>query len=131
MYGPSYGKLTHWKNASAHAWETVGFPRAILVLEAQMTLSEFLKSMVDQILGGESANNNDDYGSFSQALDVGLRKVTNTSECVEFASVFLRQPYSAPPRFETSSLLAIAQAQVSLHGDHLELMQTDPTSLRR
>jgi hypothetical protein len=129
MHGPDYGKLTHWESRLAHAWDIIGFPRAILVLEAQMRLSEILKAIIEKLLDG--AESGKDLSTFSQALELGLRKTTDISSCIEFASIYMNQPFSAPPAFDIQSLLAISQAQVNLHADHLWLLQTDPLSLRR
>lgn len=129
MHGPSFGKLTSWQSRSAHAWDIVGYPRAILVLEAQLKLSEVLMAVVEKLLVGHESGNNT--SNLNEALDLGMRKATDNSSCVEFASVFINQPFSAPPTFDIKSLLAIAEAQVNLHADHLWLLQIDPLSLRR
>lgn len=129
MYGPRYGDLVSWKSDLAHAWDIVGFPRAILVLEAQLKLSQFLRDIVEKLLIGSDTG--ETTSIFTQTLDLGLKKATDNSSCVEFASVFINQPYSAPPIFNVNALLAISEAQVNLHGDHLWLLQTDPFFLRR
>ena len=129
MHGPSFGKLTNWQSRSAHAWDIVGYPRAILVLEAQLKLSEVLMAVVEKLLIGHESGNNT--SNFNEALESGMRKATDNSSCVEFASVFINQPFSAPPTFDIKSLSAIAEAQFNLHADHLWLLQIDPLSLRR
>jgi hypothetical protein len=129
MHGPSFGKLIHWQSRSAHAWDIVGYPRAILVLEAQLKLSEVLMAVVEKLLVGHESGNNT--SNFNEALESGMRKATHNSSCVEFASFFINQPFSVPPTFDIKSLLAIAEAQVNLHADHLWLLQIDPLSLRR
>lgn len=129
MHGPDFGKLTPWQGRSAHAGDIIGFPRAVLVLEGQMKLSEVLKAIVEKLVEGIEVGK--DLSTFSQVLELGLKKPTDSSSCIEFASIFLNQPFSAPPTFSIQSLLAISQAQVDLHADHLWLLQTDPMSLRR
>jgi hypothetical protein len=128
MHGSAYGTLTAWQSGQAHACDIIGFPRAILVLEAQMKLSEVLQAVIERLVDGTGEEK--DSGSFSQVLDLGLMKATDKSSCVEFASSFINQPFSAPPAFDVQSLLYISQAQVNLHADHLWLLQTDPLSLR-
>lgn len=128
MHGPGYGNLTNWQARSTYAWDTIGFPGAILLLEAQMKLSQTLKSIVDELLaGGPEAH---DSCSIDQALDLKLKKPTEKSSCVEFASSYINQPFSSPPAFDINSLLDIPQTQVNFHTDHLWLLQTDPLSLR-
>ncbi|KUJ15560.1 uncharacterized protein LY89DRAFT_783691 [Mollisia scopiformis] len=82
-YGSRYGDLVPWQERSAHAHDIIGFPRGILVLEAQMKLSETLKAIVEKLVEGVEAAN--DTGTFSQALETGLKKVSDQSSCVEFA----------------------------------------------
>lgn len=105
----------------------MGFPRGILVLKAQSRLSGILRAIVERLLEGSGETK--EPGTLSQALGLGLRKQITTSN-VEFASVFINQPFSSPPAFDVKALLAIAQAQANFYGDHLEILQTDPRSLR-
>ncbi|KAL5583726.1 hypothetical protein FOVSG1_015077 [Fusarium oxysporum f. sp. vasinfectum] len=42
MYGHQYGSLVDWEEKAAHRADTLGFPRAMLVLEAQAYLMEVL-----------------------------------------------------------------------------------------
>ncbi|TGO17517.1 hypothetical protein BTUL_0017g00980 [Botrytis tulipae] len=51
LAGSAYGTLTQWKSEEAHRWTSVGFPRAILILEAQAHLLSFLRSTAERILG--------------------------------------------------------------------------------
>jgi hypothetical protein len=129
MNGPEYGKLTPFSKSAAHASDIIGFPRGILVLEAQMKLSDILRSIVEKLVVGSETEK--DASTFSEALEFRSRKATDKSSCVEFASVFVNQPFSAPPYFSVQALLDIAQAQLNLHADHLWILQIDPSSLRR
>ncbi|KAF8857347.1 hypothetical protein BDZ45DRAFT_433290 [Acephala macrosclerotiorum] len=126
MHDLDYGKLAPWQERSAHALDVIGFPRAILVLEVQMRLSEILKAIAERLVEGGK-----EVITFSQALELSLKKLTDKSNCVEFASVFINQAFSAPPTFDIQSMMDIAQAKVNLHADHLWLLQTDPLFLRR
>ncbi|CAG8976490.1 hypothetical protein HYALB_00005987 [Hymenoscyphus albidus] len=130
MHGTDYGKLVPWNEDLAHTWDIVGFPRANLVLEAQMRLSEFLKGVVERLLDGNFISEENSGGSFDQAFASGLKKVTGLSNCVEFASKLINQPFSAPPSFNISSFRSIAESQKNFHADHLWLLQTDPLSMR-
>ncbi|KXT11712.1 hypothetical protein AC579_6986 [Pseudocercospora musae] len=49
MYSSQYGQLVSWDKAGAHCLDIIGFPRAVLLFEAQHELSEFLRKMVDLI----------------------------------------------------------------------------------
>lgn len=57
MYGSDYGKIKPWDGRSvswdagaAHQGDTLGFPRAQLVLEAQANIMAFLRTVMDKIL---------------------------------------------------------------------------------
>lgn len=52
MHGPDYGKLKKWKADEAHSWSTIGFPRGILILEAQEKLLKFLRKSIVLLLNG-------------------------------------------------------------------------------
>lgn len=129
MHGSQYGELVAWSAAAAHAQDTIGYPRAVLVFEAQYQLSEVLRSFVDKILEG-SGPDKGNADTFNKAVQAGLQKWTGKSSCVEFASTFLNQPFAAPPSFSVKALLDISQGQLNLHSDHLWNLQIDPTSFR-
>ncbi|KAI9651338.1 hypothetical protein NHQ30_001377 [Ciborinia camelliae] len=133
MSGPRYGTLIHWNKAEAHRWTSIGFPRAILILEAQAYLLSFLRSMVERILG--SSNNllmESQPTMFDEILDHGSTTSKGPSgHPLELSSSYLNQPFSAPPAFSIDSLLNIAKARQALQGDHLWLLQTDPLYARR
>ncbi|KAK5675135.1 hypothetical protein LTS10_012209 [Elasticomyces elasticus] len=48
--GRNYGRLIAWVKEPAHRQDIIGFPRAILILEAQAELSQFLRAMASFIL---------------------------------------------------------------------------------
>jgi len=52
MHGEEYGRLTEWHEEKAHGWNYIGFPRGILILQAQQRLLRFLRKLVDQVLVG-------------------------------------------------------------------------------
>jgi len=59
MYGERYGQLVRWHRAQCHRWNCIGYPRAVLVLEAQSVLMGFLRRTVDLIVP-ENANGTGD-----------------------------------------------------------------------
>jgi hypothetical protein len=52
MFGEKYGTLTPWERGAAHYWKIIGFPRGILILEAQQRLMGFLRVVLDTLLAG-------------------------------------------------------------------------------
>ena len=135
MHEQDYGKWTIWQERGAHSWGVVGFPRAILILEAQELLPHILRGVVENLVEGldrewtsnEFTGNSD---TFTKTLKPGL-KSNHTTSAIEFASVYLNQPFSAPPLFNVSALFGLCQSQLDMHGDHLWLLQTDASYIRR
>ncbi|KUJ17900.1 uncharacterized protein LY89DRAFT_745890 [Mollisia scopiformis] len=131
MHGSEYGKVTRWEESAAHRWDIVGFPRAILTLEAQQKLLAFLRGIVEKLLEGFSRNDTSPQSDRFEKI-IGLRSASpGGSSPDEFASTYLNQPFSAPPKFDIEELLSIAQTQLNMHGDNLWLLQTDPRYFRR
>ncbi|TVY58102.1 hypothetical protein LCER1_G002801 [Lachnellula cervina] len=127
MHGEEYGKLIEWHKEKAHGWNYIGFPRGILILQAQQRLLRFLRKVVDQVLVGTNGNGApDQVNAIAKAFEHGFEKANETSSAVEFASAYLNQPFSTPPVFDLQALLSIAQSQLNMHEDHLWLLQTDP-----
>ena len=125
MYGPRYGKLTPWEPKAAHRSDIVGFPRARLIIEAQACLLGFLRRVVDQILEGcpEAPTSSVKWVEMAR---MGFKK----SGDVAFWSQYTYQPFSAPPVFDIDALLSQAKARIDATGDHMWLLQTDPSYLR-
>lgn len=132
MHGEDFGKLTPWNEQGAHDWTTIGFPRAILVLEAQAKLLSFLQAVVEKLVEGqERVEMSSNCKNFEKALQLGLIMSNETSRGGELASVYLNQASSSPPIFVTQDLLSIVKTRLNLHADHLWLLQTDTSYIRR
>jgi hypothetical protein len=131
MRGPNYGSYTKWDELAVHSGLAIGFPRGILVLEAQQRLMGFLRGMVEELLPLivlEKPILCPESGIDSLDTEFSGQKRPQT---LEFASTWLSQPFSPPPEFDIKKLLSITQAQRGFHGDHLRLLQTDPDYMRR
>lgn len=133
LSGSAYGTLTQWKSEEAHRWASVGFPRAILILEAQAHLLSFLRSTVEKILGFTTGHFvESQISSFdeiskcdSTTLNRGCNYIPGTASC------FLNRSFSAPPIFYIDSLVNIAKTREDLQGDHIRFLQTDNSYSRR
>jgi hypothetical protein len=127
MHGERFGQLEVWEPQRAHSWSSVGFPRGVLLLEAQNKLSAFLRGLTEKILEGhQTKKGSSQIDFFSTTLGLELEK----SQHHEFAYTYLNQPFSAPPSFSLQALELLAQTRVNFHGDHLWLLQTDPSYIR-
>lgn len=123
MFGDQYGQLVQWDRAQCHRWNYVGFPRAVLVLEAQAVQMSFLRKMIDLILpmGSNPMGN----GEWLSLTAVGFH-ASGESECW---SPFVNQAFSTPPVFDPARCLRNAEAQLAAAEDHLVFLQTEPQYL--
>ncbi|KAF7945162.1 hypothetical protein EAE96_009941 [Botrytis aclada] len=133
LAGSAYGTLTQWNGEEAHIWTSVGFPRAILILEAQAHLLLFLRSTVEQILGSTTGYSMESQiSSLDEIFKCGSTTLNGKFDHIPgVTSCYLNRSFSAPPTFDIDFLLNIAKTRVALQGDHLRSLQTNPSYARR
>ncbi|KAI0473405.1 hypothetical protein GGR56DRAFT_530188 [Xylariaceae sp. FL0804] len=124
MYGAQYGQLTPWDADQMHQADTLGFPRARLVFEAQSTLLQLLRRLVETLLGEDPPVSS---AKWNGMIAKGFRKVDDKATW----SHFVYQPFSSPPRLDLNELLSQAKLRVDALGDHLWLLQTEPAYLHQ
>jgi len=127
MYGPDYGKLTAYDWQATHRLQVVGFPRARLTFEAQATLMSFLRRIVELLLDRVPEEQPASATNWNELIRGGLKTPGEVSSW----SSFTHQPFSPPPTFDVDVLLSQAAARVDATGDHLWLLQTEPSYLKR
>ena len=127
MYGPRYGEVTSWEAGSAHRSDILGFPRASLVLEAQANILRFLRNTVNEILQDADLGLVGGSLKWKEMVNTGFKK----SKCSAYWSQFMYQPFSAPPRFDIHGLLATVKARMDGATDHLWLLQSDLSYMKR
>ncbi|THY90378.1 hypothetical protein D6C95_06595 [Aureobasidium pullulans] len=125
MYGTHLGRLIPWNQQSAHRHDIIGYPRAVLILEAQATLFAFLRKTVEALLvsglQGATAGHQkwdelveSDFGKIGLAPLVGRRL----------------EAFRSPPRVDMASTIECLTAQANAMVDELWLQQTDPQYFR-
>ncbi|KAF7922858.1 uncharacterized protein EAE97_011022 [Botrytis byssoidea] len=99
LAGSAYRTLTQWKIEEAHRWTSVGFPSAILILEAQAHLLSFLRSMVGRILGSTIGSSMESQiSSFNEISKCGPMTLIGRFDHIPgAASCYLGPSFSAPP----------------------------------
>jgi hypothetical protein len=127
MHGARYGELAPWEPKAAHRSDIIGFPRARLIIEAQACLLGFLRRVVDQILTSASPEQPVSSSKWVEMTKMGFKKGGDLA----FWSQYTYQPFSAPPVFNIDTLLSQAKARLDAKGDHLWLLETEPTYMRR
>ncbi|KAH7327065.1 hypothetical protein BKA65DRAFT_539741 [Rhexocercosporidium sp. MPI-PUGE-AT-0058] len=121
MYGARYGELVKWIPEAAHRADTMGFPRAHLVLETQSTIMKFVRVVFGVLATELDAN----VGTSQKSASKVPRSPPN------MGLPFLDEPYGPCPVFCWDKLHSIVQAQLSLTSDHVRHLQTDPAYLLR
>jgi hypothetical protein len=127
MIEERYGEYTCWCPEWNHQWKSVGFPRAKLVLDAQAYIMKILRGVVEDLVEGlliDSGTAEDQTASLVSAL-----RFSNNSS-MEISSGYLYQPFDKPLDLDVRRLLLIANTKRNLAGDHLWLLQTEPSYMR-
>ena len=124
MYGECYGLLIPYHTSACHSWSAIGFPRAILILQAQQVLFKFLRSFVDVMLGTDAIVS----GDKEWRARAGPGFVVEDGMESRFS--FSNQAFSAPPMFDPITTLKRVKAQLPTAEDHLYFLQTEPAYLR-
>lgn len=126
MFGERYGDLVKWHRAQCHRWNLIGYPRAIIILEAQAFLLGFLRRLVDGIVPPSSTAT---VGNAEWTLLASRGfKATNQTESW---SALANQPFSAPPSLAPADISKKVRAQLQAAEDHLRFLQTDPAYFHR
>ncbi|KAL6405574.1 hypothetical protein AUP68_11334 [Ilyonectria robusta] len=128
MYGQRYGSLVDWEEKAAHRADTLGFPRAMLVLEAQAYLMEVLCSIVAKILDGVD---NSQPPRINKWINIISNAAFRETGVVESWSPYTNQAFSPPPEFDSTYLVSLAKTRLDATGDHLWYLQCDAAYMRR
>ena len=128
MYGENYGSLVDWEEKAAHRAEILGFPRAILVLEAQAYLLEVLDNIVSRILAGVDSSQLPRTEKWKALVN---NKVFKEPGAVELWSPYTHPAFSPPPKFDSKYLVSLAKSRQDATADHLLYLQCDAAYMRR
>ncbi|KAL2809104.1 hypothetical protein BJX63DRAFT_372354 [Aspergillus granulosus] len=128
MHGARYGTITRWEKGAAHRADMLGFPRAILVLEAQAYLMEVLCSIVEHILDGVD---NSLPPRVQKWKDLIAKAAFRDTGVVESWSPYTHQSFSPPPELDSGYLVSLARTRRDATADHLRYLQCDIPYLRR
>ena len=92
MHDEHYGLLVKREPDSVHSWESIGFPKAQVILTAQRQLMGLLRRIVTKLIEGlPSFCTNMPSWVWSQ--EPGFKRPNE----LELPSTFLHQPFSEPP----------------------------------
>ena len=123
IHGRKYGTLTKWNSEAVYRLDCIGYPRGVLILEAQAQIIILLRNLVDLVLEGVDTNKPGSCTKWHEHASLGFGQ----SIGAELWSPYVNQPFAAPPRFEIDRFVQSARARLQAAEDHLWLMQTDPS----
>lgn len=119
LHGTRYGDLVPYNPEDAHYWNTVGYTRGVLVLEAQSILYGFLRRCTDLLAAGAAATGDSAWRALTSA------GMSSTGQ-VESWSPYINAPFSAPPKLNPEEYLCKTRALLVAADDHVRFLQTDP-----
>ncbi|MCJ1238935.1 hypothetical protein MMC14_006927 [Varicellaria rhodocarpa] len=134
LHGDEYGKWEVYSQVDMHAARSWGTPRALLILEAQADLSNFLIGFLRQLLVDVTLGEPSKSGSMSAdeiaegaASELGLINWEGSSSSLSM--LYYEEPFSAPPNFNLRTinrLIEVAEDKLAEAQDHLCFLQSDP-----
>lgn len=127
LYGEEYGSLVDWDVEEIHRGDTMGFPFAVLILEAQTYLMGVLRRALDFILQGIDNSHPVRTERWQQATTTGTFRRSNDIPW----SPYTRAAFCAPPVFDLAYWTSLTQSRREKVEDHLRALQYDPAYMRR
>lgn len=122
MTEEKYGELVDWDRTQTHSWESVGYPRAQLILRAQQNLMKYLREVVTDIVK-EPAEEPVDQPNWE-----ALRQTDFLGQDKEPGSYFQTLPFKEPPSttFDMMKYVEVIVTNFEEAMDDLERLQISP-----
>ncbi|KAK5740631.1 hypothetical protein LTR17_004436 [Elasticomyces elasticus] len=123
MYGTHYGRLIPWNKQSSHRLDIIGYPRAVVILEAQSVLAEFVRTMVDLIL-------ENDIEVAQQGRPQWNALVTSSFQWTPGPLSRRLDAFNAPPQYDLEAVVRMLEERHRAMVDEIEGLQSDPVYFR-
>lgn len=132
LHGADLGTLKAFDADSVHRRIFHGAPRALLILDAQRILFEFMRQLVTTIL-----DDKDKIGKIASTPDTSTltigdkfsrylsNRTTRLSSRPAFGRIYGEQPFTTAPRYDIRELISISRDKAAEKQDELWLLQTD------
>lgn len=125
MYGTHLGRLIPWNKQSAHRHDIIGYPRAVLILEAQAALFAFLRKTVEILLEPNFWETTSGHQQWDALVQSDFGKMGPTP------LVYRRtEAFRSPPRLDMVAIVECLNEHTDVMFDELWLLQTDPEYFR-
>ena len=135
LHGDEYGKWEVFSSGNMHTARSWGTPRALLILEAQADLSNFLigflrELLVDVTLGEPSISGSMSGDKIAEGAACELEPIDGEGSSSSLSVQYYEEPFSAPPNFNLRTinrLIEVAEDKLAEAQDHLCFLQSDPS----
>jgi hypothetical protein len=125
MYGTHFGRLIPWNKQSAHRHGIIGYPRAVLILEAQAALFAFLRKTVELLLEPDARETAAGHQQWDVLVQSDFGKISPTPLRCRSTEAF-----RSPPQLDMAAIVESLTEQNEAIFDELWLLQTDSQYFR-
>lgn len=122
MQGPRYGTLVDWEPIRFHRRDMSSFPRALLTIQAQNTLSSVLETVISLM---RTKSNGVWHATGRARLDELVAARGSAGSKLIVQPTFAGSPFSAPPLFDLAEIVQSLRSRHRASEDELWLLQTD------
>lgn len=125
-HAASYGRLVHFNEADLHSWTIIGYPRAKLIIDAQVALYGNMRRVIGDLIGDTTEARGIAY-RWNSYVSFGCR-------VSPFEQPWAQHPntaFAGPPSIDHDHFCELAASRRAQAEDHLMLLQTDPQYAQR
>jgi hypothetical protein len=120
MYGTHLGRLIPWNKHSAHRHDIIGYPKAVLILEAQAALFAFLRKMVKILLEPSLQEATAGHQQWDVLVQSDFGRIGPIPLLCRRTEAF-----RSPPQLDMADIVKSLIEQTDVISDELWLLQTD------
>lgn len=125
MYGKHLGRLIPWNKQSAHRHDIIGYPRAVLILEAQAALFAFMRKMVEMLLEPGLQEIPAGHQQWDALVQSDFSKIGPTP--LDYRRT---EAFRSPPQLDMAAIVECLNEQTDVMFDELWLLQSDSEYFR-
>lgn len=141
--GPRYGEVVEGDLATFRRGDILGFPKAELLIEAQLDIFITLHKLMVFVLSDTMPTRampcpimKDSAGREMPPQATKWRELTSTcrfkdTDEIELSSSYLLPAFSLPPTLDLDHIISLANARAGAARDHLWQLQCNPAYMRR
>lgn len=112
----TYGKMVPWRIDEAHRMEIVGFPRALVILEAQAMITDLLVGIAKELVGVSPSEGDE---KWQVAAERGSREVSAEGK----GPLCERLMFSKPPTLELTAMANVVKSRCEAAHEMMRRLQ--------